>query len=78
MPRAKPFTKALMLRASQRGDEAYDDLKKMVGRVKYQEDDTTFEDFVASAAVSTSVGVAQLATNTIGVKAHVMPGVNGN
>ena len=74
LPQAKPFTGALMLRASQRGDEAYDDLKKMVGKVKYQEDDHTFEDFVASTAVSTALEISRLGAKNIGVKTNYMPG----
>jgi hypothetical protein len=66
LPRAKPFTKALILRASQRSDEAYEDLKNKVGKGKYQEDDMTFEDFVASSAVATSVSVTKLASKAYG------------
>ena len=74
LPNAKPFTKALMLRASQRGDEAYEDLKKTVEKVNYQDDDMTFDDFVASSAVATSVGVARLAAKTIGIEPNFLPG----
>jgi hypothetical protein len=74
LPLAKPFTKALVLRASQRGDEAYDDLEKSLGKINYQEDDTTFEDFVASATVATSIGVTKLAAQTIGLEAGYLPG----
>jgi hypothetical protein len=74
LSQAKPFTKALILRASQRGDEDYEDLKKMVGKVNYQEDDMTFYDFVASSAVATSVGVAKLAAKAIGIEPNFLPG----
>lgn len=74
LTQAKPFTKALMLRASQRGDEPYDDLKMMAGEAKYQENDTSFEDFVASTAVATSIGVTKLAAQTIGIEANYQPG----
>jgi hypothetical protein len=74
LSRAKPFTKALMLRASQHGDDAYEDLKKMVGRVNYQEDDHTFDDFVGSGAVSTSLEISRLAAKSIGKKDVYLPG----
>jgi hypothetical protein len=74
LPQAKPFTKALILRASQRGDEAYDDLKKIAGKVKYKDDDLTFEDFVASSALTTSHEIAKMAGKCIGVKTNYMPG----
>jgi hypothetical protein len=74
LPQAKPFTKALMLRASQRGDEAYDDMKKMLGKVSYKEDDFTFEDFVTSCAVSTSLDITRSAAKSINVKSTFMPG----
>lgn len=71
---AKPFTKALMLRASQRGDEADEGLKKTLEKLSRQEDDTAFDDFVASTAVATSIGVTKLAAQTIGLEANYRPG----
>jgi hypothetical protein len=73
-PQAKPFTKALLLRASQRGNDTYADLKMMEEKVNNQEEGTTFEDFVASSAVAASVGVAQLAAKAIGIEISYMPG----
>lgn len=63
-----------MLRASQRSDEAYDNLEITRGKMNYQEDDTTFEDFVASATVATSIGVTKLAAQAIGLEANYLPG----
>jgi hypothetical protein len=44
----KPFTKALLSRASQYQDEAEQDLKEMVGRTKTIAQDKTFNEFAAS------------------------------
>jgi hypothetical protein len=74
LAQAKPFTKALMLRATQRGNEGYKDLKKAEGKSDYSSNDTKFEDFVASSAVATSVGLAQLAANRIGLDPNFRPG----
>jgi hypothetical protein len=74
LPQAKPFTRALMLRTSQRSDEAYDELKKMLGKVSYKDDDLTFENFVASCAVCTSHEITRLAANSINVKSIFIPG----
>jgi len=74
LPKAKPFTKALMLRASLRGDEPYNDLEKTLGKISNQEEETTFEDFVASAAVATSIGVTKLAAQSIDLAADYRPG----
>ena len=73
LPQAKPFTKALMLRASQYGDESYDELKKMVRKVNYEDDDKTFEDFVASSALTISKEITNQAAKSIGVKTNYMP-----
>ena len=73
---AKPFTKALMLRASQYCDESYDELKKMVRKVNYREDDKTFEDFVASSAIIISQEITKQAAKSIGVNTNYMPGLD--
>jgi hypothetical protein len=74
LPQAKPFTKALMLRASQRGKAIPEEQKKPLKTISYPEKNTKFEDFVASSAVATSVGVAQLAAQGIGINPNFLPG----
>lgn len=76
LPQAKPFTKALMLRASHYCDESYDELKKMIRKVNYREDDKTFEDFVASSALIISQEITKQAAKSIGVKTNYMPGLD--
>jgi hypothetical protein len=71
---AKPFTKALMLRALQPWDAADEDPKKTLDGLSRQEDDTPFEEFVASTAVATSIGVTKLAAHTIGLNTNYQPG----
>jgi hypothetical protein len=74
LPQAKPFTKALILRASQYSDESYDELKKMAGKVNYEDNDKTFEDFVASSALTISNKITSQAAKSIGIETNYIPG----
>jgi len=46
----------------------------MLGKVNYEDDDKTFEDFVASCAITTSHEITRLAAKRIGVETNYMPG----
>jgi hypothetical protein len=74
LAQAKPFTKALMLRATQLRDQGYKDLKEPEQKPDYLGNDTKFEDIVASSAIATSVGLAQLAAKRIGLEPNFLPG----
>jgi len=74
LPQAKPFTKALMLRASQHVDEAYDDLKKMIGKVNSDDTEQTFEEFVTSCASCVAQEITSKAAKSINVSNAFYPG----
>jgi hypothetical protein len=69
----KPFTRALLLRASHYQDEAERDLKKMVERTKPIAQDKTFNEFAASCAVTIAYHITTEAMKNTGHDAAFLP-----
>ena len=69
----KPFSRALLLRASQYGDEAEHDLKEMFGSLKPIAEAKTLDEFAASCAVMIAFTITSEAMKSIGRDRTFMP-----